>query len=122
MSGLGTLLVVLSVGASAAVQIMTDRRINRRFVYRSLIAVAVYFAHCTIGLVAVLYLMPTGSVDSGLAAAAAIFGWIGLGVLGVIRFAPRVKEPPRFLLRVGPADAVCLCVIAAGLAWGAGVF
>jgi hypothetical protein len=46
----------------------------------------------------------------------AYLGWIGLGILGLIRFAPRLREPPRFLMHIGIADAICVALIAAGVA------
>jgi len=42
-------------------------------------------------------------------------GWIGLGVLGLIRFAPRLREPPRWLMHVGLIDIVCVLMIGGGL-------
>jgi hypothetical protein len=121
MSGLGALLLVLAVGASAAVQILTDPRITRRFIYRTLLAIAVYAAHCTVGFLVVLYLLPIGTDHAAAGVAAVVVGWIGLGVLGLIRFAPRLREPPRFLARFGPADGICLLVISAGIASAAGL-
>jgi hypothetical protein len=43
-----------------------------------------------------------------------------LGALGLIRYAPRLQEPPRFLLRFGIADAVCLASIAGGIIYASG--
>jgi hypothetical protein len=44
-----------------------------------------------------------------------------LGVLGLIRFAPRLRELPAWLMRFGIADGACLALIAGGLASAAGL-
>lgn len=114
MSQLAVLLAVVAVGASALVQIFTDPRITRKFLANTLVAFLVYAAHVAIGLLVMAYLLPLGP-DAAAGITVALLGWIGLGALGLIRFAPRLREPPRFLLRFGPADAVCLLLIAAGI-------
>jgi hypothetical protein len=114
-------LAALAVLASAVVQILTDPRITRDFLMRSLLATAVYLIHCGAGVTVVAYLLPRDPGNAG-AIAAGILGWIGLGMLGLIRFAPRLREPPRVLLHVGVADAACLLMIAFAVASAFGAF
>jgi len=55
--------------------------------------------HCGLGvLVLVLLIFVEGHTSnaSALGGIAAWFGWLGLGTLGLVRFAPRTIEPPRF--------------------------
>jgi hypothetical protein len=68
-----------------------------------------------------LYLVPRRP-EAAIGVTVALMGWIGLGMLGLIRFAPRLREPPRVLLRFGVADAICLAMIAGGVASAVGLF
>jgi hypothetical protein len=113
------LLAILAVAASALVQVFTDPRVTRRFVARTMIALAVYAAHVAIGVSVVTFLLPHGP-QAAVGATAASLGWIGLGALGLLRFAPRLREPPAVLMRFGIADAVCLLAIAGGVLWALG--
>lgn len=108
------LLAILAVAASALVQIFTDPRITRQFLAKSIIALAVYAAHAAIGVSVILLLLPRGP-DAAAGVVAAVLGWLGLGFLGLVRFAPRLREPPKILMRYGVADAACLLVIAGGI-------
>ncbi len=112
---------VLAVAASALVQIFTDPRITGQFVAKSLLALAVYALHIAIGLLVVVFLLPHGP-DAAMGVTTAVLGWIGLGALDLIRFAPRLREPPAILLRFGLGDAVCLLVIATGVLSAFGIF
>jgi hypothetical protein len=112
--------LVAAIGMSAIVQIFTDQRITPQFIARSLVAVAVYAVHVAMAIVVMVYLVPPGDAGA-LGATAALVGWIGLGVLGLIRFAPRLREPPAWLMRFGIADGACLALIAGGLASAAGL-
>jgi hypothetical protein len=104
-------LIALSAGA----QLLTDPRLNRKFVYRSLLALLLFAGHCTIGGLVFFWLLPHPP-EAVLGVMAGFSGWLGLGMLGLLRLAPRTREPPRWLLHVGIADLVCLAVIAAGIA------
>lgn len=117
----GLFLVVVAVGLSALVQICTDPRITKEFAAKSLVALAVYTAHVAVGIVVVMVLLPHGP-DAAIGVTVAFFGWVGLGGLGLVRFAPRLREPPRLLMQFGIADAVFLAMIAGGLAAAAGLF
>lgn len=46
---------------------------------------------------------------------AALLAWIGLGGLGLMRFSPRLREPPRWILHLGVADLAFFVVIAIGV-------
>jgi hypothetical protein len=105
---------VLAVGASAVIQILTDPRITSRFIGKSLLVLAVYAVHCAAGFLVIWLLLPKGPA-AALGATAAFLGWVGFGFLGLIRFAPRLREPPAWLVRVGIADLVCLGLIVGGV-------
>jgi hypothetical protein len=112
-------LLAAAVAASALAQVFTDPRITARFAAASLVALAVYAVHIALGMLVLLVLLPWGP-DAAPGVTLAILGWIGLGALGLLRFAPRLREPPAFLLRFGPADAVCLALVAGGIGWAVG--
>jgi hypothetical protein len=116
----GLLIVVLAVGVSAVVQIFTDPRITKPFLGKSLVALAVYAAHIAVGGGAMILLLPQGP-DAAVGVTVAFLGWVGLGMLGLIRFAPRLREPPPLLMQFGIADAICLVMIAGGIASAAGL-
>lgn len=114
MSTAVILLLLLSIALSGAVQIFTDPRITRKFVRKSVIAIAVYAAHIALGALVLFVLIPHGP-NAALGVTLAFVGWVGLGVLGLIRFAPRLRTPPSALLHFGFADALCLLAIGAGI-------
>jgi len=119
MTTLATLALVLAVGLSAFMQILTDPRITPRFIGKSLLALAVYAVHCVAGFVVIWLLLPKGPA-AALGVTAVFLGWIGLGMLDLIRFAPRLREPPAWLTRVGVADLICLVLIVGGTASASG--
>jgi hypothetical protein len=121
MTNVALLLLIVAIGLSAIAQIFTDPRITRAFVWKSLVALAVYAVHVAVAILVMVYLLPWGP-DAALGVTIAMLGWIGLGTLGLIRFSPRLQEPPAILMRVGIADAICVIVIAAGLASAMGLF
>jgi hypothetical protein len=120
MSGLAIVAIVTAIAISAIVQIFTDPRITAAFIAKSLLVMAVYAVHVAAGFTVMWLLLPKGP-DAALGATAAFLGWVGLGMLGLIRFAPRLREPPGWLLRVGIADLVCLVLIAGGVASATGL-
>jgi hypothetical protein len=121
MADSGLFLAILAVGLAAVVQVLTDPRITRRFILRSLAAFGVYAAHVSLGLAVVFLLLPQGP---GAAAGVTLLllGWIGLGALGLVRFAPRLREPPAVLARFGIADALCLLAMLCGILAAYGVW
>ena len=111
-----TALVFFAIGLSALVQVFTDPRITKAFVWKSLLAIAVYALHGSVG-VGVLFLLWSdyrGS-NAALGAITAWMGWLGLGFLGLVRFAPATRQPPRFLMHFGIPDAMCFALIVGGL-------
>ncbi len=120
MTDLAVVLLVAAIAIAAIVQIRADPRISRAFIHRSLLVLALYAAFLAVGFMLMWFLLPKGP-DSALGATAAFLGWVGFGVLGLIRFAPRLREPPRWLMRVGVADLICLALIAGGVAAATGL-
>ena len=120
MTTFGVLLAVLAVGVSALVQIFVDPRITRSFIYRTLIAIALFAVQVALGIVVIAYLVPHGP-DAALGVVIAFLGWLGLGTLGLIRFAPRLREPAAMLRHVGVADIVCLLMTGLGIGLAAGL-
>jgi hypothetical protein len=106
---------------SAAAQIMVDPRINRRFVWQSLIALGLFAFHCALGMVVLLLARAfyAGHEHDEMAVAAPLawLGWLGLGGLSLMRYAPGTTDPPRWLMHFGVADIIFLLMITAGLAW-----
>jgi hypothetical protein len=119
MTDLITFLMAVTIAISGIVQILTDPRITRRFLYKSLIAFAVYAVHVAAGFLVLWVLLPQRP-DTAFGATMAFLGWVGFGMLGLIRFAPRLREPPRWLMHVGIADLVCLLLILGGIALATG--
>ena len=120
MTGLAVVLLVAAIAIAATVQIGADPHIGRAFVHRSLLVLALYAAFAAVGFMLMWFLLPKGP-DAALGATAAFLGWLGFGMLGLIRFAPRLREPPRWLMRVGIADLLCLALLAGGVASATGL-
>ena len=118
----GLTLTIITVMLAALVQTLTDPRITRAFIRKTLVAIAVYAAHVAIGIALPFVLIKIGRGPHAVyGVLVAYLGWIGLGVLGLIRFVPRLREPPAILLHFGYADAVCLAAIAGGVAAATGL-
>ena len=107
--------VTLIIGfVAAVVQICTDPRITRQYLRKATVAVVVYIAY---GLIALPGLVVLIRHASGPHADATLFtaflAWVGLGVLGLIRFTPRLQgqAPPQFLEHFGVLDVICLIVL-----------
>lgn len=118
--GYATLVVVIAVGFSACAQILTDPRISARFIWKSLIAIALYAVHVAVGIGVMVFLLPSNR-NAAAAGATAIVGWIALGGLGLLRYSPRLHEPPRWPMHFGIADILCLCAVGWGVADYAGI-
>ena len=110
MSGIAMFLLVVAIAVSAMAQILTDTRIAREFIAKSLRVMAVYAVHVAAGFTAVWWLLPKGPD-----ATVAFLGWLGLGFLELIGFAPRLRDPPKWLMQVGITDLVCLALIGGGV-------
>ena len=102
----------------AIVQLFTDKRITRGYLRKSWISVGLYLAYTIIAIMALNLLMPHAPGPHAVQSLfVAFLGWIGLGILGLIRFAPRLEgqAPPQFLEHVGAIDALFLIVLVAGV-------
>jgi hypothetical protein len=106
--------------AAAIHQIRTDSRITRSFVGYSIVALIGYFAFCAIAVLIVFALRPRGQVSESEAATATGFVllWIGYGAIWLTRLAPRLKEPPAWLMRpFAPLDWAIIGACTAMLAF-----
>ena len=118
-AGLTTLVFIVA----AAVQLVTDKRFTPTYWRKGFVVIALYLAYTAVAVAALAWLMPLAhgphAVDSMLIG---FLGWVGLGVLGLVRLAPRLQgqAPPNFLLHVGWPDALCLLVLVGGVAAGLG--
>ena len=108
------LLIAGAVVVSAAGQMCTDPRVSRRFAQKQKLRTAVCALYGAMGLAALIAFVPRGQV-AAFGAFAAVFGWIGLGVLAFLRSSPPPGLPSRFL-QVGAPDLTGLIAIAAGMA------
>jgi len=108
------LLIAGAVVVSAAGQMCTDPRVSKRFAQQRKPTIAVYALYGAMSLAALIAFVPRGQV-AAFGAGAAVFGWIGLGVLAFIRSSPPPGLPGRFL-HVGAPDLAGLVAIAAGMA------
>jgi hypothetical protein len=120
MTGLAAVALMVAIAIGAIAQIMTDPRISGSFIRNSLLVLALYAVFLAAGFALMWLLLPKGP-DAALGATAAFLGWVGFGMLGLIRFAPRLREPPRWLMRLGIADLVCLALIIGGGASATGL-
>jgi len=112
-------LVYFVHGLWSFVRVWSDPRLSRSFVWKSLLAIALYVVHGAVGILILIYLMPKGP-DAAFGGVTAFFGWIGLGTLGLLRLIPAMHAKPRWLTRFGIADVLCLLAIAGGVASAAG--
>ncbi len=115
MASTGLLLAVLFVGLYAVLRFVSRPQFRWTFFSATMVAIAVYVAHLTIGAIAWLLALshdPQGAEGYSIAFA----GWFALGVLDLIRLVPRNRQLPEFLLKPGLADILCLIVIVVGLA------
>jgi len=114
MSRLAQLSGVIIVLIGALAQILSDPRITKRFITNSLWALLIYAVYVGVGLTATLILLPQGP-EAAAGTTLVMLGWIGLGGLGLVHMAPRLRDPPAFLAKFGAADITCLAAISAGL-------
>lgn len=94
MKVIGILLVVVTAGIAAVLSSMSDARVDRRFVIRSLIALAAYLAFAGLGVtVARWAIADWDSSSKGLALLAFLVAWCGLGLSMLVQYAPRLTPP-----------------------------
>jgi hypothetical protein len=96
----GTLIAVLIVMGIALRQIRTDPRITKAFRRKSYVAIAEYLLFCALGFGIFLALFPiAGGEHAGMFVFVFFLIWIAFAVIWLIRIAPRLKEPPAWLMR-----------------------
>jgi hypothetical protein len=113
----GLLAVVVAAGLAALAQIRSDPRITKEFRRRSYAALGFYAVFVACGIVA-LFLFPfrPGSAVVALSGTVFILAWIAIGALWLMRLAPRLKEPPGWLMKPWSPLDWSLIVIAIGAA------
>ena len=109
------LILPLIVLALAIQQIRSDSRITRSFAVHSIIAAVGYLSFAVLGVLVLFAARPEWPSD-GSALFAIIFWlcWLAYGTVWLIRLAPRLREPPHWLLRpFGIIDWILIVVGAA---------
>jgi hypothetical protein len=124
--GFALALLVLSLGAAAAIQAATDPRITRAFVGGTVRAIGLYLAFLAVPLLFLLFadalLPPVPRERAAMGTLMAALGWFGLALLLLVRTAPRLRRVPAFWLRFGAADVALLALVGAGVARIAGLW
>ncbi len=96
----GALIAVLIAMGIALRQIRTDPRITPAFIKKTLVVAGGYLLFCALGFGIFLALL---QIAGGAHAEAFVFGffliWIAFAVVWLIRIAPRLREPPAWLMR-----------------------
>jgi hypothetical protein len=120
MRAIGLLTPFIMLFLSASIQIKIDPRIDRTFVWKSLLALGVFAVHCLIGfgVISLLgFVLATPDQRDAMVGfvIGAWFGWLGLGAIGLMRYAPRTTEPPKWMMKFSAVDVILLVLIAACL-------
>lgn len=113
------ILAALFIALYLVLRFVSRPQFRWTFVAATMVAATVYAAHVFLG--SILLILLVGSDPQGAAGYfLAFLGWLGFGTLDLLRVVPRTREPPRFLMKRGLADGICLIVILIGLAlaWG----
>jgi len=94
-------IVALGVGLASLEQARRDPRITPEFWWKSLRVLGGYAVFIAAGLFITVRLMPRveGSQAGALTLTLFMLSWVALGALWLMRLAPRLKEPPEFLMR-----------------------
>ena len=115
-----TLIAVLVALGFAVRQMRTDPRITRAFTRKSLVAAGGNLLFCALGFGIFLSLLQiAGGEHAALFVFAFFLIWIAFGVIWLIRIAPRLREPPAWLMRRW--SILDWCIIAAAVASVLGV-
>ncbi len=110
-----TFIAVLVAMGFAIRQMRRDPRITKEFLRKSYVAAGLYllFMACGMGIAAAILVL--GGGRHGVLFLFAFFlDWVVIGVVWLIRTAPRLREPPRWLMRRWSALDWILIAIAAG--------
>lgn len=108
------LIAVVAVALVAVATARTDPRINAAFTARTMTVFALYMGYCVIAVLVVFYSLRGAPVSALKAAAGTVFvlAWIGFGVMWLIKFVPKLKQPPALLRR--PFGPLGLAFLGAG--------
>jgi hypothetical protein len=115
-----TLIAILVAMGFALRQMRTDPRITKEFRRKSYVAAGLYllFTACGMGIAAVLLVL--GGGRHGVLFLLAFFlDWVSIGVVWLTRTAPRLREPPGWLMRRWSALDWILIAVAVGCLLGA---
>lgn len=123
---IGTLLIAVIAALINLVQVLTDPRITRAFIMRTFHAIGLYVLFLSVPALPFLLLGGTVPVSgtperAALGVVLALVAWFGLGLLLLLRTAPRLQPPPAFWLRFGVVDVALILMVALGVGLVAGV-
>jgi hypothetical protein len=121
MQGWEVLVVVVVALSAALPAVMRQWQTDRSGAGKTLWLAALYLAYVGVGIALLFWLVPrAGSAGAGedkaLELTLAMLGWILYGALILMRWVPRYREPPAWLMQFGIADFVLivLTVISVG--------
>jgi hypothetical protein len=115
----GTLVAVLLALGIALRQIRTDPRVTKAFTKKTLVAAGGYLLFCALGFGIFLALLQiAGGAHAALFVFAFFLIWIAFGVIWLIRIAPRLREPPAWLMRRWSTLDWCIIAAATGCVLG----
>jgi hypothetical protein len=124
--GFALVLLVISVGAAAAIQAASDPRLTRAFAGGTLRGIGLYLAFLAVPLLFLLFagalLPPVPRNQAATGTLMAMLGWFGLALLLLIRTVPRLRRVPAPWLRFGMVDLALLALVGAGVARVAGLW
>jgi hypothetical protein len=110
MQNWGALVLVVMVFVANLPAVIQQWRTDRPGVIKTLWMIGIYALYVALGLALLLMLAPRESTSDGkaLLLTGLVVGWILYGALTLMRFVPRYREPPRWLMRFGIADVILL--------------
>ena len=115
-----TLIAVLLAMGFALRQMRTDPRITKEFRKKSYIAAGLYLLFTAGGMGIAAAILALGGGKHGVLFLIGFFlDWILIGVVWLIRTAPRLREPPAWLMRRWSALDWILIAVAVGCLIGA---
>lgn len=106
--------MMIAIVVSAVAQCFTDPRVAPLPVRKSRIAMGVFALQVGIAIFAMSRLTKPRADDT-MWTTLALIGWVGLGALSLVRGAPKLKNPPAFLMTMGWPDVLCFSAIVTGV-------